>query len=169
MLTNQMKNERSPVDPYVLTHRRNYMLPVLTTNNINRLQYADIDYENLEEYEAKFQLGFKYRLIKSLLSKTTSFSLASLCSPGGKSTQTTYQSHSVKRTTCRSFSRDANRLASVWHHGKYWGERFIEWQPTASRSWNRFYAQFVVEKGRFVFSFKPWIRLQEDAKTDPLQ
>ncbi|WP_278373885.1 phospholipase A, partial [Idiomarina abyssalis] len=29
--------------------------------------------------------------------------------------------------------------------------------------------QFFVEKGRFVFSLKPWIRLQENRKTDPMQ
>ncbi|MFP3527139.1 phospholipase A, partial [Pantoea sp. SIMBA_072] len=54
----------------VLTpHRRNYLLPVITTNNINRLQYADVEgYEqNLEDYEAKFQLSFKVPFNKESL------------------------------------------------------------------------------------------------------
>ena len=62
-LTNRMKSEQvTQFDPYVLTpHRRNYLLPVITSNNINREQYASVDgYEqNLEDYEAKFQFSFK--------------------------------------------------------------------------------------------------------------
>ena len=71
VLTNRMKSEKvTQFDPYVLTpHRRNYMLPVLTTNNINRIQYADIEgyKQNLEEYESKFQLSFKVPLNKESL------------------------------------------------------------------------------------------------------
>lgn len=35
-----------------------------------------------------------------------------------------------------------------------------------SRSWNRVYANFVVEKDNFVFSFKPWYRIKEDDDDD---
>jgi len=37
---------------------------------------------------------------------------------------------------------------------------------TLSRSWNRLYAQFVVEKDNLVFAFKPWYRLKEDKEDD---
>lgn len=35
-----------------------------------------------------------------------------------------------------------------------------------SRSWNRVYASFVVERGNFVMGFKPWFRIQEKAEDD---
>lgn len=35
-----------------------------------------------------------------------------------------------------------------------------------SRSWNRIYANFVVERGNLALSFKPWYRIQEDADDD---
>ena len=35
-----------------------------------------------------------------------------------------------------------------------------------SRSWNRIYANFIVEKDNFVFSFKPWYRIKEDDDDD---
>lgn len=35
-----------------------------------------------------------------------------------------------------------------------------------SRSWNRVYADFVVEKGNFVLGLKPWFRISEDADDD---
>ncbi len=35
-----------------------------------------------------------------------------------------------------------------------------------SRSWNRIYANFVVERGNFGLSLKPWYRIQEDIEND---
>jgi phospholipase A1 len=37
-----------------------------------------------------------------------------------------------------------------------------------SRSWNRIYTNFVFEKENFVVSLKPWWRIPEDEKEDPL-
>ena len=37
-----------------------------------------------------------------------------------------------------------------------------------SRSWNRLYSEFVFEKDNFVFALKPWWRLPEPEKRDPL-
>ena len=37
-----------------------------------------------------------------------------------------------------------------------------------SRSWNRIYADFIFEIDDFSFSFKPWYRLPENEKSDPL-
>jgi phospholipase A1 len=35
-----------------------------------------------------------------------------------------------------------------------------------SRSWNRIYAEFVLDRGRFALSLKPWYRIREPAETD---
>lgn len=35
-----------------------------------------------------------------------------------------------------------------------------------SRSWNRLYANFIVERGNLALSFKPWYRIQEDEIDD---
>jgi len=37
-----------------------------------------------------------------------------------------------------------------------------------SRGWNRLYANLIWEQGNFVFSLKPWWRIPEAPKTDPL-
>lgn len=35
-----------------------------------------------------------------------------------------------------------------------------------SRSWNRLYANFIIENGNFVVAIKPWYRIQEDREDD---
>ncbi|MGM0629671.1 MAG: phospholipase A [Pseudomonadota bacterium] len=177
-LTNRMKSEQvTEFDPYVLTpHRRNYLLPIMTSNNINRKQYADVDdyEENLEDYEAKFQISFKIPFNKeSLLFEEDKLFF-------GLTVQSWWQVYSDDIS--KPF-RETNYMPEIfyavptgWHPfgtntGLSFGAEHLSngrSQPL-SRSWNRVYAQFFVEKGRFVFSLKPWIRLQEDRKTDPLQ
>ena len=176
-LTQRIRSEQvTEFDPYVLTpHRRNYILPVLTTNNINRIQYADVDgYEsNLEEIEAKFQLSFKVPFNKeSLLFENDKLFF-------GFTVQSWWQVYSDNIS--KPF-RETNYMPEIfyatptgWHPfgtntAVVLGAEHLSngrSQPL-SRSWNRIYAQFVVEKGDWVFSLKPWIRMQEDPKEDPL-
>lgn len=177
-LTKRMQSEQiTEFDPYVLTpHRRNYILPVITTNDINDTVYADLDgyRKNLEDFEAKFQLSLKVPMNKeSLLFEKDKLFF-------GFTVQSWWQVYSDKIS--KPF-RETNYMPEVfyatptgWHPfgtntAVVFGAEHLSngrSQPL-SRSWNRFYAQLVVEDGDWVFSFKPWIRLQEDAKTDPLQ
>lgn len=177
-LTKRLRSEEvTEFDPYVLTpHRRNYLQPLLTTNNINRLQYADVEgyQQNLEDYESKIQLSFKVPLNKqSLLFEKDKLFF-------GFTVQSWWQVYSDNIS--KPF-RETNYMPEVFYATP------TSWHPfgtnTAvvvgaehlsngrsqplSRSWNRFYAQFIVEHGDWVFAVKPWLRLQEEAKTDPLQ
>lgn len=171
-----LKEQQTEFEPYVLTpHLRNYIQPVLTTNRINREQYAQIaGYEGgLEDYEAKFQLSFKVPLSKSslLFEKDKLYF--------GFTIQSWWQVYSDGIS--KPF-RETNYMPEIVYAVK------TSWEPLnantgivfgaehlsngrsqlLSRSWNRFYTQFVVEKGSWVFSIKPWVRLQEDAKENPM-
>lgn len=178
IVTKRLKSEQvSQFDPYTLTpHRRNYMLPVLTTTNINRLQYSDLEsYEQrLEDYEAKFQLSFKVPFNKSkllfeddrLFFGFTVSSWWQVYSDGISKPfrETNYMPEVfyVAPTDWHPFESNTAIVIGAEHlsNGRS--------QPL-SRSWNRIYAQFIAEKGPFVFTLKPWLRIQEEAKTDPLE
>lgn len=178
VVTKRMQSEQvTQFDPYVLTpHRRNYLLPVITSNNIHREVYSGLPgYEqNLEDYEAKIQFSFKVPFNKeSLLFENDRLFF-------GFTVQSWWQVYSDKIS--KPF-RETNYMPEFfyatptgWHPfgtntALVFGAEHLSngrSQPL-SRSWNRFYAQLIVEKGQFAFSLKPWIRLQEDPKTDPLQ
>ncbi|GAB2693670.1 phospholipase A [Aliiglaciecola aliphaticivorans] len=177
VLTQRLRKEQqTEFEPYVITpHRRNYIQPMLTTNDINHEQYAQIEgYErNLEDYEAKFQLSLKVPLSKSsLLFEEDKLYF-------GFTIQSWWQIYSDGIS--KPF-RETNYMPEIMYVIK------TDWEPfnantgvvfgaehlsngrsqLLSRSWNRLYTQFVVEKGSWVFSLKPWIRLQEDAKEEPM-
>ena len=60
-----IKERQTEFKPYVLTaHKINYILPVMTTDALNKEAYSSFDgYEdNLENVEAKFQVSFKVPL-----------------------------------------------------------------------------------------------------------
>ncbi|MEE4293998.1 MAG: phospholipase A [Xanthomonadales bacterium] len=56
------------------------------------------------------------------------------------------------------FTNSVNRIGIVHQSNGRGG--------SLSRSWNRVYANFIFEKGRWAISLKPWIRLPEDADKD---
>jgi len=60
--------------------------------------------------------------------------------------------------TIWGFTNSVNRLGIVHQSNGRGG--------TLSRSWNRVYANFIFEKGRWAISLKPWVRLPEDAGKD---
>lgn len=165
--------------PSILTpHRRNYFLPATYADDPNEDPFADelgevLQNESLDHVEAKFQLSLKFALAQGLLLPRDRlyFGFTSL-----------------------SFWQAYNRNVSApFRETNYEPELFwsvpLDWAPfgldagvvtlgmshqsngrggTLSRSWNRIYTNFVFEKENLVVSLKPWWRIPEDEKEDPL-
>ncbi|MAF74997.1 MAG: phospholipase [Idiomarinaceae bacterium] len=177
-LTKRLQSEKvTEFDPYVLTpHRRNYILPVWGTTDINTAPYQNFQgYEdNLEEYEAKLQLSFKVPVNKeSLLVEGDKlffgFTMQSWWQVYASNIskpfrETNYQPEVFYTTPTgwHPFGTNTGLAVGVEHLSNGRSQEL-------SRSWNRAYVQLVAEKGPFVFSLKPWIRFQEDEKSDPMQ
>lgn len=176
-LSQRIKKERSSAfNPFVITpHRRNYILPVLFTDNINSEQYSNLAGwpENLERTESKFQLSLKVPI------NSNSWLIEGDTLYFGFTIEAWWQVYSdniskpFRETNYRPELFYAAPLN--WHP---WGSNTgfslgIEHQSNGrsqvlSRSWNRVFAEFVVERNNFALSFRPWWRIPEDDKEFPL-
>ncbi|WNC73558.1 phospholipase A [Thalassotalea psychrophila] len=162
-------------DPYVITpHKMNYILPVSISDSMNRKTYAaqapDSGWaENIEDYEAKYQLSIKvplnygdlFREGDSLYFGITIQSWWQLYSEGISKPfrETNYQPEVFYLTGLdwKPFDGNTGFMVGLEHQSN--GR-----STSISRSWNRVYLDLLWEKGNFALSFKPWYRLPEDDK-----
>ena len=171
--SNRFLDERkTQLNPYVLTpHKMNYVLPAITTNRINREAYESINSyaENLAEVEAKFQVSLKVPLnTGDLLFENDAlyvgFTLEAWWQVHSENIskpfrETNYQPELFYLTPLawRPFGANTGIIVGLEHQSNGRGLEL-------SRSWNRMYAQFLFEKDKLLFSFRPWVRLSEDDK-----
>ena len=172
-----IQERQSEQSEFVLTpHRMNYILPVYTTNEINPDVYlSDQSFDNgLKNVEAKFQLSLKFPLTYN-----------SLFVEGDR----IYGAFTIEAW----WQVYANDISSPFRETNYNPELFyvmpLDWHPyegntglmlgiehqsngrsvPLSRSWNRVFAELIFEKENWVWFVRPWYRLSEDTKTDPLE
>ena len=169
----EVKDNRS----VLLPHHRNYVLPLTWADQPNNVPFQGTNNggdEFLDQLEAQFQLSLKVPLTEGLFSSADAL----------------YASFTV-RAFWQAYNSD---ISSPFRETNYEPELFwimpVPWKilggdaslfglglshqsngrsQSFSRSWNRIYANLIWERNRFVFSFKPWWRIPEDEKTDPLQ
>lgn len=165
----------------VLTpHKRNYILPFtyMTSPRTRTPDGAILDGnskgEPLDNLEAKYQLSLKVPIFESFSDQDQGIFFA-----------VTLQSYwQVYNSDLSAPFRETNYEPELFwinyldKEHVLWGDEMAVMlgvshqsngrsQPN-SRSWNRVYANFIWENRGFVFSFKPWYRLPEKQKTDPL-
>jgi phospholipase A1 len=176
-ITHRILMERqTQFQPYVITpHRKNYILPIMTSTAINKEAYSSFDgYEdNLENIEAKLQISFKVPLnYDSMFVEDDALYF-------GFTTQAWWQIY-------------ADNISKPFRETNYQPEIFyiapLDWHPfggntgilvgiehqsngraqNLSRSWNRVYTNLLFEKNNFALTFRPWVRISEDQKAFPL-
>lgn len=164
------------MESFVLTpHKPNYILPISYNSNPNDI-LEDLSGDErlaLNNNEVQFQVSLKVPVATKIFASEWDIYAAYT----GRSFWQAYNSEAS------SPFRDTN------HEPEVWLSRPVDWQIGAldvkalrfgfvhqsngrsqllSRSWNRIYADFIFEVDEFSFSFKPWYRIAEDEKTDPL-
>lgn len=162
-------------DPYVITpHQINYLLPVLTTNQVNPDAYATIDEfaENFEQVESKFQISLKAPLnYDSLFIEGDALYFAFTIEAWWQ----VYSDNISKPFRETNYRPELFYLAPLPFHPFEGNTGFmlgIEHQSNGrsqllSRSWNRVYANLIFEKDNYALFFKPWWRLPEDEDEFP--
>jgi phospholipase A1 len=173
LLSQRMQNERATqFSDWVITpHKQNYVLPFITSSDINKEAYRTLDgfEENLEESEAKFQLSLKVPLNTGDLlvegdALYMGFTLqawwqiyASGISKPFRETNYQPELFYLAPTSWKPFGGSTALVLGIEHQSNGRGQNL-------SRSWNRAYLNFLYEKDNFALSFRPWYRLPEDEK-----
>ncbi|MDB4837946.1 phospholipase A [Marinomonas sp.] len=174
LLEQRIIREAATVDnPFVLTpHKPNYFLPIAYTSNPNdRAFLGDSDSENLQSVEFKFQLSIKFPMVYDVVGRNSSLWFAY-----------------TQQAFWQAYNSD---ISAPFRDTNHEPEIFIVTQPKKglfgikpsyvsygfnhqsngqsddlSRSWNRFYVDFVFETEDTAFSIKPWYRVPESASND---
>lgn len=158
----------------LMAHKPNYLLIAAhNTYGYNAEPYQE-QYDNpsleLKDTEAQFQLSIKFPLAVNLFDTVDIY--------GAYTNRSFWQVYS---SDISAPFRETNHEPEGWVQFNPQWELFgftntanmfgIVHQSNGqggvlSRSWNRIYANFILERGNFFLSFKPWYRLSEDEEDD---
>lgn len=165
-LDRRIEAERSTrFKPFVLTpHKPNYVLPVTYNETPNNAPFVTSNYGELDNYEIKFQISVKFPIVDNLFGEQGSIQFAytnlSFWQAYNKQASRPFRETVHEPELFLIFENDweflgfTNRLIQLGIVHQSNGQ-----SGTESRSWNRFYADFIFEKGNYYLSFRPWVRL----------
>ena len=159
----------------IMAHEPNYLLLGAYNEKgwsaeLFREAWNDHDYDN-QDFESQFQLSLKMPLAIGLFNGRMDL----------------YGAY-TNRSFWQVFNADNSRLfRETNHEPEVWGQFRNDWTifgftnslnviglahqsngqgGVLSRSWNRIYANFIFEKGRWAISVKPWVRVRESPDKD---
>lgn len=174
IIAKRLESERKrQFERFVITpHRRTFIQPVLTTNNVNTEAYQAIDGygEELKDVETKFQLSLKVPLNSEPLffendALYVGFTLQAWWQVYSENTsrpfrETNYQPEIfyIAPTPISFFGGNTSVVVGFEHQSN--GRTQL-----LSRSWNRLYTNFIWEDENLALSFRPWYRIPEDDKS----
>ncbi|MGA6924145.1 MAG: phospholipase A [Desulfosarcina sp.] len=168
-------DEKNVLEPFTLmAHKSNYLLIAsYNFNGINeapfREQYDDPELA-ADDVEAKFQVSLKIPLLVNLLEKKWDVYAAYT----NRSFWQMYNDDSAP-------FRETNHEPEIWlqtrHERKLFGLKnkmnavgFVHQSNgrggELSRSWNRIYANFILDRDNWVLGLKPWVRINESSDED---
>jgi len=157
-------------NPFVITaHKPNYVLPLTYNANPNEVPFAGLG-GALQNLEVKFQLSMKFQLASGVLGRNSLLFLAYTNQPYWQAYNSEFSS------PFRETNHEPEMFLLLPQEWSVMGlqSRVIALglnhqsngrTGSQSRSWNRLYANFVFEQDNMVFSFRPWYRIPEEAKT----
>ena len=159
-------------NPFVLLpHKLNYILPFSYNSSPNYGIY-NIPESDFDRIEVKFQLSFKMPVVEDLLGTGSDLYVA-------YTNQSYWQAYN--RDISSPFRETDHEPEVFLMIPNDWG--LFGWKNSIvqvgavhqsngqsgylSRSWNRVYADFVLEKGNMLVNFKPWHRIHESNDDNP--
>ena len=175
-LTRRLLLEKTQArNPFALMpHKPNY---IIFANNMSKANEDPFqrddpgrDY-NFQPWETKFQISLKTPLVRGMFKNRADLFVAytnrSFWQQFNKEGSEPFRDSNHEPEAWLSFGNDfelfgwknsVNRLGVSHQSNGQSGE--------LSRSWNRVYADFIIERGDWYLSFKPWLRIQESSEND---
>jgi phospholipase A1 len=159
---------------FILPYRPNYLLPVTYMDDPNNQPLIDsgAPNEEFDNVEVKFQISFMLPLLEQKLPADGSLYLAytqvSFWQAYNNDLSEPFRDTNYEPEFFLLFDTDFNVLGlrnraislGLVHQSNGRGTDVL------TRSWNRLYANFLLDRGNFTLGFKPWLRLG-DAEENP--
>lgn len=177
LVKGRVKDELATADlPFVITpHKVNYLLPVTYSPDPNMAPFTEdaiLNPYSLDEFEAKFQISFKFPIWYNVFGDNGHLFFAytnqSYWQVYNKDTSSPFRETNHEPEVFMLFNNDW-KIGSVTN--SFWGFGAVHQSNgkagPLSRSWNRLYATMIFDAGPLAFSTKVWWRIPEDEKTDP--
>lgn len=171
-LDKRIRSERlTRENSFVLTpHRPNYILPFAYNWVLNKAPYGP-EGDKLQPVEIKFQISFKAHVAEKLFGDNGDLYFAytqiSQWQAYNSDNSSPFRETNYEPEAFLAFATDVpvfglrNRILSFGIAHQSNGR-----SDPLSRSWNRIYAEFILDRGHFAMSLKPWYRLPEPAEMD---
>lgn len=155
----------------LLQHNRNYLLPVTYVTNPSVTNVNGLTEENVDNFEAKFQLSIKMPIFSDeqgtgLYAALTTVSFWQVYNSDASKPfrETDYEPevfYSI-RDEINLWSFQVNELRFGFNHQSNGQDMFN------SRSWNRLFAQAILNDETSYYSLKVWARIPENEKDSEL-
>lgn len=165
--------ERTEGEPFVLTpHRPNYFIPAYYTHKAGeRSHYNNVEANELQDVEFKFQVSFKFPVAKGVLGRKSklwfAYTQQSYWQAYNSKISAPFRDTNYEPEAFISTETDFSFLGTKLKHIHYGVNHQSNGRgEPLSRSWNRVYADFIFEHGNTVVSFKPWYRIPEPVEDD---
>lgn len=167
-LDRRIKIERKTrYQPFVLTpHRPNYILPLSYNENPNNAAIDTSEGAELDRYEIKFQFSIKFPIVEKLFGTRSSIQFAytnlSFWQAYNASDSRPFRETVHEPEMFLIFENDwqlfgfDNRLIQMGIAHQSNGQ-----SGDQSRTWNRAYIDFILQRGNFYLSIKPWYHIKE--------
>jgi phospholipase A1 len=158
-------------NPFVLTsHKPTYLLPLTYIDDPNGVEGGEGG-ENLDNIEMKFQFSLKFTVWRNIFGDNGHLSLAytqlAFWQAYNDDISSPFRETNHEPEAMLTFYSDfdllglRNRMLIFGFLHQSNGQ-----SDPLSRSWNRLYVNFVLERRNLVIGFRPWYRLPEAAEED---
>lgn len=163
---------RALTNPFtLLQHRRNYILPATYVSNPSSTAVQGLTQENIDNIEAKFQLSIKMPIFSQANGSGlyAAFTAVSFWQVYNADASKPFRETDYEPEVFYSFKNEYkilnipfNELRLGFNHQSNGQDMFN------SRSWNRLYAQALIDVDSTYYALKVWWRIPENEKDDEL-